>query len=96
MIAAVGDGGRGQGQAEPEEGQADVRAHEEGPHERRQQVGQDVFQGVGVDGADTDGCLVLVVDLVDVLVEVRVVEEPGKVELHVHVSVHKGSHVFVQ
>lgn len=70
MVARVGVERGQDGQGEPEPGRGHVRAHDQHAQERGQQVREDVFQRVAIDGGHGDGGRPLVVLLVDVLVQV--------------------------
>lgn len=50
-----------------------MRTHYENSQERWHQIGEDVLDGVAVNGGHSDRCRPLVVLLVDVLVEVSAV-----------------------
>lgn len=79
MVARVRVQGRQYGQREPQPGRGHVRAQQEHPEERWQQVAADVLQGMTVDGGDGHGRRPLVVLLVYVPVEVAIVEQPVRV-----------------
>jgi hypothetical protein len=53
-----------------------VGAHDEGPKPDGQQVGENMLNRVGVERDDASWSRPLMVDLVEVLVELRVVKEP--------------------
>ena len=62
------------GQGVPDPDHREVGAHDERTHPHRPNVGEDVFDRMGVDRDDTSGGGPLVVDLVDVLVKLRMME----------------------
>ena len=77
VIAAVRDGGRHERDVEPEPGGGNVRAHQERPEQWRQQVADHVLQRVRVHRANADRRRPFVVNLVNVLVQQAVMEEPA-------------------
>ena len=76
VVATVGDCGRKKRETEPERGRSDVRTHDQRTCSSGHHVRDDMLDGMCVDGANTNWCLPLVMDLVDMLVEERVVECP--------------------
>ena len=62
-------------------------AHDNGAQHGWQGVGEDVLDGVGVDGDDADRGGPLVVLLVHVLVELGVVGEPASKQIKIDLSV---------
>lgn len=77
MVAAVVDEHDEIGEEDPEPDGDGVGAQEQRPHDDRQHVDEEVFDGVGVGGGDGDGTLPLVMELVHVLIEEAVVTQPG-------------------
>lgn len=69
MVPAVRVYGGGLGQHGPHRESSDMRAHNQGAQHDGEGVGEDVLDGMGVDGYHADGRGPLVVLLVDVLVE---------------------------
>ena len=59
----------------PEPGHREVGAHEKGTEPNWPQIGEDVFNRVGIDRDDASWSRPLVVDLVDVLVELGMMKE---------------------
>ena len=77
VVSTVSHSSGHEGQGEPHPGGGQVGAQQQRPNGWGNQVGQDVLHRVSVDGHDANGGSPLMVALVDVLVETRVVEQPG-------------------
>lgn len=77
VVPGVGVDGAEVGEAAPEPEHGRVRAQEDRPDDDGGDVGDDVLEGVRVQGRHRDGALPLVVPLVEVLVQQAVVEQPG-------------------
>lgn len=69
MVAAVRVDGGGLGQHNPHREGSDMRAHDQRAQHDGEGVGEDVLDGMGVDGYHADGRGPLMVLLVNVLVE---------------------------
>lgn len=82
MVARMGVEGAQNGQSEPEPRRGHVRPHNKYPQERGHQVGENVLNGVAIDGGHGDGCRPFMVLLVNVLVDMFAVEEPTKTHLN--------------
>ena len=76
MVATVGRNGVHYGQGVPDPDYGEVGAHDEGTHPHGPDAREDMLNGVRVHGNDTSGGRPLMVDLVDVLVELRMMEYP--------------------
>lgn len=76
MIARVCIESGKNGQREPHPGGGHMTAHDEDAQEGRQQIAEDMFNGMTVDGRNGNGSRPLVVLLVDVLVDAFIVQQP--------------------
>ena len=79
MVAAVRDDGRCLGDHQPHAHGANVGTHDHRTQHGRQGVGEDLLDGVGVDGDDADRGRPLMMLLVNVLVELGVVGQSARV-----------------
>jgi len=76
MVATVGDSCVHDGQNIPEPGDGKVGAHDDRTQGYWEEVREDLFKRVAIDGGYSNRSCPLVVCLVDVFVETRVVEYP--------------------
>lgn len=74
MVATVGVDGVQDTNGVPQQGDGEVRAHDQWSRKHGEEVGNVVLHWVGIDGSYSRGSCPLVVDLVDVFVESGVVE----------------------
>lgn len=79
MVARVGVEGGEDGQSEPQPGGGHMAAHEKDAQEGRQQIAEDVLNGMAIDGRHRNGGRPLVMLLVDVLVNVLVMQQAVRV-----------------
>jgi len=80
MVATVGDSCVHDGQNIPEPGDGKVGAHDDRTQGYWEEVREDLFKRVAIDGGYSNRSCPLVVCLVDVFVETRVVEGGGRRE----------------
>ena len=88
LVSRVVVDGRHDGEDVPDPGRHDVRVGKEGTSEKRKGIADQHFQRVGINASACNGCLEGVVELVDRLVEGRLVHDVVRVEkanlLHDH------------